>query len=185
MSDRSESFVLRASDLKVAYAGYTALSIEQIDVRRGEVLVVVGANGEILLKATKNVTLEKNSVITANGPQGGKVSIQSDTGTVAVSGTLEANGTQGKGGSISVSAPAGITVDAARISANGTTDGGSVSFVSTGNVTIAAPVTANAGSGRAGEVAVRAGTVYLNAGALLAASGGVGGGAVGVRGANG
>jgi len=45
MSDRSESFVLRASDLKVAYAGNTALSIEQIDVRRGEVLGVVGANG--------------------------------------------------------------------------------------------------------------------------------------------
>lgn len=147
--------------------------------------VVVGANGEILLKATKNVTLEKTSVITANGPQGGKVTIQSDTGTVAFSGTLEANGTQGKGGSISVSAPAGITVDAARISANGTTDGGSVSFVSVGNVAIAAPVSANAGSGRAGEVAVRGGTVYLNSGALLAASGGLGSGVVGVRGANG
>jgi branched-chain amino acid transport system ATP-binding protein len=45
MSDRSESCVLRASDQKVAYSGNTAQSIEQIDVRRGEVLGVVGANG--------------------------------------------------------------------------------------------------------------------------------------------
>jgi branched-chain amino acid transport system ATP-binding protein len=45
MSDRNERFVLQAKGLTVAYAGNTALSIDQIDVRRGEVLGVVGANG--------------------------------------------------------------------------------------------------------------------------------------------
>jgi branched-chain amino acid transport system ATP-binding protein len=45
MSDRNGSVVLRANDLKVAYAGNTALAIDQIEVRRGEVLGVVGANG--------------------------------------------------------------------------------------------------------------------------------------------
>jgi branched-chain amino acid transport system ATP-binding protein len=45
MSDRNERLVLQAKGLTVAYAGNTALSIDQIDVRRGEVLGVVGANG--------------------------------------------------------------------------------------------------------------------------------------------
>jgi branched-chain amino acid transport system ATP-binding protein len=45
MTDPGDSIVLQANGLRVAYAGNTALSIDQIEVRRGEVLGVVGANG--------------------------------------------------------------------------------------------------------------------------------------------
>jgi branched-chain amino acid transport system ATP-binding protein len=45
MSDHGDSIVLQARGLRVAYAGNSALSIDEIEVRRGEVLGVVGANG--------------------------------------------------------------------------------------------------------------------------------------------
>lgn len=149
--------------------------------------VVVGANGEILLRAKHNVSLENGSVISASGPTAGKITIQAETGAVAVAGRLEANATQGKGGTISIAAQQGVNVlTTARITANGT-EGGSVSLASAaGSVTVAAPVTATATSGRAGQIAVSAAsTVTLASGAQLSASGGVGGGTVSVKGASG
>ena len=55
--------------------------------------VVVGENGRITLKATKNIDLGKDSVTTANGPNGGKIEIQSGN-TTLVSGVVEAKGQQ-------------------------------------------------------------------------------------------
>src|SRR6185503_12780023 len=130
-------------------------------VRQGGVAsadtAVVGENGKIVFKATKSVRLEPGSKTTANGPTGGSISIKSDTGTAAVAGVVEANGTQGKGGTIEVAAPLGVTVEpTARITANGT-EGGTVTLTaSDGPVTVAAPVTANASVGRAGEITVNA-----------------------------
>ena len=133
--------------------------------------------GEVVLMAKQNITLDKTSVITASGPSAGKVTIQSESGTVVVAGTVEANSTQGKGGTINIAGPQGVTVEAgARITANGI-EGGSVTLTSSaGNVAIAAPVTANATAGRAGEIAVKAAAaVTLAAGGQLSASGGQGG----------
>ena len=45
--------------------------------------VVVGANGEILLKATHNVTLDTGSTLSASGAQGGSISVQSGDTTLA------------------------------------------------------------------------------------------------------
>ena len=47
--------------------------------------------GEVVLMAKKDITLDKTSVITANGPQGGKITIQSE-GTATIAGTIEAKG---------------------------------------------------------------------------------------------
>ena len=142
--------------------------------------VVIGQNGEILLKATNSVTLDKGSVVSASGPTAGKVTIQADSGTVTVAGTVAANATQGAGGTVNIAGAQGVGVaSTARISADGT-QGGSVSLASSaGNVTIAAPVTANATAGSAGQLAVNAAaSLTLATGGQLSASGGLGGGAI-------
>ncbi len=112
---------------------------------------------------------------------------EAQEGKATIAGTVEANGTQGKGGTISIAGQQGVSVEpSARITANGT-DGGSVTLTSSaGNVTIAAPVTANATTGRAGQIAINAATtVTLATGAQLSASGGQGGGAVTIKGSTG
>ncbi|MBE0619266.1 MAG: filamentous hemagglutinin N-terminal domain-containing protein, partial [Burkholderiales bacterium] len=149
--------------------------------------VVVGENGKIMLKAKKDITLAAGSKTEASGPQGGSIRIESESGAATIAGAVEATGTQGKGGSISVAAPVAVTVaPTARVSADGI-EGGSVTLTSSaGPVTIAAPVTANATVGRAGQVAVSASTTAVLASAgQLGANGGQGGGAVSLKGSGG
>jgi len=54
---------------------------------------VVGENGKIILKAKKNITLDAGSKTEASGPQGGSITIQSESGTTLVAGTVEAKAT--------------------------------------------------------------------------------------------
>ncbi|MCX7139497.1 MAG: filamentous hemagglutinin N-terminal domain-containing protein [Proteobacteria bacterium] len=54
---------------------------------------VVGENGKIMLKAKKDITLAAGSKTEASGPQGGSVTIQSESGTTIVAGTVEAKAT--------------------------------------------------------------------------------------------
>ena len=87
---------------------------------------VMGENGKIVFKATKDVTLDAGSVTTANGVQGGSITIQSDTGTTLVSGTVEAKGDQGTGGQVQILGNfVGLTGNAI-LDASGQTGGGSV-----------------------------------------------------------
>src|SRR5262249_17417678 len=51
-----------------------------------------GADGKIYLTAKKDVTLDPTSQISANGEQGGQISVQAEGGTAMVSGSLEATG---------------------------------------------------------------------------------------------
>jgi filamentous hemagglutinin family protein len=149
--------------------------------------VVVGANGEILLKATKNVTLDQGSVVSASGAAGGKIAVQADTGAVTVAGTVAATGAQGAGGTIHISGAQGINVETtARISADGA-QGGSVNLVAPGSgITVAAPVSANAATGFAGQIALNAAVITLaGTGAHVSASGGLGGGTIVLNGGNG
>src|SRR5947209_450427 len=73
-------------------------------VRQGGVVeansAVVGANGEIRLVATKDLTLDAGSRTTANGASGGNVLLQAEAGTNLISGTVEAKGSSGQGGTI-------------------------------------------------------------------------------------
>src|SRR5258706_78335 len=73
-------------------------------VRQGGVVeansAVVGANGEIRLVATKDLTLDAGSLTTPNGLSGGTVTLQAEGGTNLISGTVEAKGSSGQGGTI-------------------------------------------------------------------------------------
>ena len=160
-------------------------------IRQGGVVnantAVRGENGKIVFKATKDVALEAGSSTTASGPTGGSISIQAESGKATIAGAVEAIGTQGKGGTIEVAGQQGVAVEStARITASGT-EGGSVTLNSTGGpVVVAAPVTANATAGRAGEVVVSAATIaVLAASGQLSASGAQGGGVISVKGSNG
>ncbi|HEX4325485.1 MAG TPA: filamentous hemagglutinin N-terminal domain-containing protein, partial [Burkholderiales bacterium] len=53
----------------------------------------VNAQGKIVFIAKKNVELAAGSVTEANGPNGGNITIQAQTGTATVAGTVEAKGT--------------------------------------------------------------------------------------------
>ena len=63
--------------------------------------VVVGANGEILLKASRNTTIEAGSTLSASGAQGGAITVQSGD-TTLVAGDIRATGSEGGGGNIQI-----------------------------------------------------------------------------------
>jgi filamentous hemagglutinin family protein len=86
---------------------------------------VATEDGRIVLKATKNATLEAGSVTTANGPAGGSVTIQSGD-TTLVAGTVEAKGTEGRGGTIQLLGNLVGVIDNAEINASGESGGGTV-----------------------------------------------------------
>ena len=131
--------------------------------------VVVGANGEILLRAKQNVTLENGSVISASGPTAGKITIQAESGTVAMAGRLEANATQGKGGTINISGQS-ITADSGvNISASGT-QGGTVIFTATG--------TGTASAAGASQITLNTPSVLLPTGNQISVGGGQSAGAL-------
>ena len=86
---------------------------------------VLGADGNILLRATRDVTLDANSTITANGGSGGNVVIQGG-GTTLNSGAIQAMGNNGAGGGISLlGSQVGLDGNAA-VDASGTTGGGTI-----------------------------------------------------------
>lgn len=62
---------------------------------------VVGENGKIVLKASRDIDVAAGSMTSANGIEGGSVTLQSD-GTTLVQGRVEAKGEDGKGGQISM-----------------------------------------------------------------------------------
>lgn len=84
------------------------------------------ASGRIFLKATKEVTVDAGSVTTANGPQGGSITLQASEGTTLVSGTVEAKGSAGTGGTVQVlGTRVGLTGNAV-VDASGSRGGGTV-----------------------------------------------------------
>ncbi len=99
--------------------------------------VVVGENGRITLKATKNIDLGKDSITTANGHNGGKIEILSGD-TTLVSGVVEAKAQQlslpfggeaeatGKGGEIKLLGNLVGLDGKAAIDASGENGGGTV-----------------------------------------------------------
>jgi filamentous hemagglutinin family protein len=128
-------------------------------VRQGGVAeansAVVGANGEIRLVATQNVTLDAGSVTSASGgSQGGNVqvsapvvvqasdiradgdaggNIQIDASNFLQAGTLSASGSAGPGGTIAVTAPHVIQTASAVMAADSSGgNGGSISVDASG-----------------------------------------------------
>jgi filamentous hemagglutinin family protein len=99
-------------------------------VRQGGVVeansAVAGANGDIRLVATKDLTLDAGSRTTANGASGGNVLLQADGGTNLISGTVEAKGSSGQGGTIQALGVRVGVIGAGVIDASGDAGGGSV-----------------------------------------------------------
>jgi len=87
---------------------------------------VVGANGEIRLVATKDLTLDAGSLTTANGPSGGTVTLQAQGGTNLISGTVEAKGSSGQGGTIQALGVRVGVIGHGVIDASGDAGGGTV-----------------------------------------------------------
>lgn len=86
---------------------------------------VVGENGRIYFRASREIDLAAGSTTSANGVAGGSVRLQSDDVTM-VSGTLEAKGELDKGGRIEVLGDKVGVMDGAVVDASGKTGGGTV-----------------------------------------------------------
>src|SRR5262245_56994360 len=86
---------------------------------------VVGENGKIVFRATRDATLEAGSVTTASGAQGGSIEVQAE-GTTLVSGRVQATGDAGTGGQVSVLGERVGVIDRASIDASGSRGGGTV-----------------------------------------------------------
>ena len=88
------------------------------------------ASGKIFLRAKKDVTLEATSVVTANGGQGGEVTIQagekSAGGTLLADGAIEAKGSVAKGGMVQMLGDRVGLIGNARVDASGDAGGGTV-----------------------------------------------------------
>ena len=99
-------------------------------VRQGGVVdansAVVGANGEIRLVATRDLTLDAGSRTTANGASGGNILLQAEGGTNLISGTVEAKGSSGQGGTIQALGVRVGVIGHGVIDASGDAGGGTV-----------------------------------------------------------
>lgn len=87
---------------------------------------VVGENGKIFFKASTRTTLSSSSITTANGVNGGSVTIETTQGLTEVSGKVSAKGVSGKGGEVLILGEHVGILDNANIDASGTTGGGTV-----------------------------------------------------------
>ncbi|MGB8436373.1 MAG: filamentous hemagglutinin N-terminal domain-containing protein, partial [Burkholderiales bacterium] len=147
------------------------------------------AAGTVALKASKDVTLDATSALTASGGQGGAVTVQADTGTVLAEGRIEAKGSQSTGGEVMLLGQQVGLMGHASVDASGRTGGGVVLVggdyqgknpdVPNARVTYVSPdakIVADAGdSGEGGKVIVWAdGTTRF--GGSISAQGGAAGG---------
>lgn len=62
--------------------------------------IAIDNHGNVVLTAKGDINLEQGSVLTANGPSGGTITVESDAGTTWVSGAVEAKGIEEEGGTI-------------------------------------------------------------------------------------
>ncbi|MBL8470264.1 MAG: filamentous hemagglutinin N-terminal domain-containing protein, partial [Rhodocyclaceae bacterium] len=88
--------------------------------------VTVGESGRIVLAAAKNIELASGSSVSANGPEGGSVSVQSATGDVYVAGSVEARGSAGGGGNVDLLGTRVALLDGAKVDVSGRGGGGRV-----------------------------------------------------------
>ena len=87
--------------------------------------VTVDDDGTIRLVAQGDITLEEGSRVAAEGPSGGEVHIESETGTTWVSGEVSARGSEGRGGTIRLLGHQ-VGLDGAEVDASGPEGGGEV-----------------------------------------------------------
>lgn len=86
---------------------------------------VVGENGRIVFKASREARLGAGSKTTANGVNGGSVSVKS-SGATLIEGVVQAKGESSKGGQVHVLGNQVGVINGAAIDASGKTGGGTV-----------------------------------------------------------
>ena len=87
---------------------------------------VADENGNIFFKASKHTTLSSNSITTANGTSGGRITIKTTEGLTEVSGEVSATGSDGDGGEIQILGNQVGIIENAKIDASGLKSGGTV-----------------------------------------------------------
>ena len=87
--------------------------------------VSVDENGVVRLVATNDITLEADGKIAAEGPSGGEIHVESESGTTWVSGEVSARASEGVGGTIRLLGDR-VGLDGATVDASGPTGGGEV-----------------------------------------------------------
>lgn len=87
---------------------------------------VAGDGGKIIFKASKASALDTGSVTTADGKNGGQITVQADAGAATVAGKVSAVGSDEKGGNIQILGRNVALTETAQVSANGNTVGGSI-----------------------------------------------------------
>ena len=88
----------------------------------------VNAAGNVVLKASRDVTLERTSVVSASGGKGGTVEIQAEQGTLLAEGRVAATGAVDKGGGVKLLGTQVGLVGAAAVDASGASGGGTVNI---------------------------------------------------------
>ena len=88
--------------------------------------VVRGDNGSIFFKSTRGTTLAAGSTTTANGPEGGSITVRSENSDTLVSGNISAAGAEGAGGTVHILGNRVGLLDNASVDASGATGGGTV-----------------------------------------------------------
>ncbi|MCP4043366.1 MAG: hypothetical protein GY731_15650, partial [Gammaproteobacteria bacterium] len=83
-------------------------------------------NGDVVLSAQGDITLEPGSRISASGPMGGRISIESRNGTTWVSGEVEAKAGEGRGGEVRLLGERVALLDQAAVDVSGDSSGGEV-----------------------------------------------------------
>jgi len=142
-----ESITITSMDLKGVH--FEVQSPENEIVNLGKVLVDGGAvgifagtlkhsgeiradtvsmdeTGTVILSASHNVTLESQSILSASGPIGGTVHVESKNDTAWIAGTVEAKGSQGQGGDVCLLGERVAVIDSAFVNVSGETGGGKV-----------------------------------------------------------
>ncbi len=147
------------------------------------------AAGTVVLKASKDVTLDATSTISANGARGGSVTVHAEAGTLLADGKIEARGSQSTGGEVKLLGERVGLMNQAVVDASGASGGGTILAggdfqgrnpdVQNARVTYVAPdarlVADSTGPGDGGRVIVWADGTTRYAGSI-AARGGDGGG---------
>jgi len=82
--------------------------------------------GAVVLTASRDLTVEAGSLVRADGPRGGSVHIESDSGDAVVQGRVSATGGSGPGGTIHVLGERVALWGGAGLDASGGTGGGEV-----------------------------------------------------------
>jgi filamentous hemagglutinin family protein len=127
--------------VEIAATDHQAVNLGQIVADAGRVGIYAGLvrqggtiradsaqltdDGRIVLKATKDVTLDAGSITSASGPKGGTIDIQSGDRAL-VFGDVSATGSAGKGGTVQVLGNLVGVMGNATIDASGDTGGGTV-----------------------------------------------------------